>query len=66
MLLAGTDTTTNALCRVLQLLAGNADVQDRLRQEIIAAHEDYGEDIPYDQLVALPLLDSVCRETLRL
>ena len=66
MLLAGTDTTTNALCRVLQLLSENQDVQDRLRTEITAAFEIYGEEIPYDQLVALPLLDAVCRETLRL
>ena len=66
MLLAGTDTTTNALTRTLHLLAQNPDVQQRLREELETAFEDYGEDIPYDELVALPFLDAVCRETLRL
>ena len=66
MLLAGTDTTTNALCRVLQQLSRYPDVQERLRDEVAEARDIYGEEIPYDRLVALPLLDAVCRETLRL
>jgi len=31
-----------------------------------AKHNRGGEDLDYDQLVTLPYLDAVCRETLRL
>ncbi|KAH6887849.1 cytochrome P450 [Coprinopsis sp. MPI-PUGE-AT-0042] len=62
---AGMDTTTGALCRLLSLLAEHQDVQDRLRQEIRDAKAKHGQ-LDYDQLVALPYLDAVCRETLRL
>ena len=62
---AATDTTSNALSRILQLIAEHPDVQDKLRAELIEASPD-GEDIPYDDLVALPYMDAVCRETLRL
>ena len=61
---AATDTTSNALSRILDLLTVNQDVQDKLRAEILEAGG--GQDIPYDQLVDLPYLDAVCRETLRL
>lgn len=64
LVFAGTDTTSCALARTLQLLAKYPDVQDKLRTEILDAGE--GQDIPYDQLVELPYLDAVCRETLRL
>ncbi|KAH6909124.1 cytochrome P450 [Coprinopsis sp. MPI-PUGE-AT-0042] len=63
--LAGLDTTSSALCRFLWLLAKHQQVQDLLRKEIREAREQYGE-LNYDQLVALPYLDAVCRETLRL
>jgi cytochrome P450 len=59
------DTTSGALCRFLWLLAKHQDVQDRLRKEIKEAREQYGE-LNYDQLMGLPYLDAVCRETLRL
>jgi cytochrome P450 len=62
---AGTDTTTNALSRAFHLLAQNQDIQDKVRAELNVAGPD-GSDIPYDQLVDLPWLDAVCRETLRL
>ncbi|EJF55944.1 cytochrome P450 [Dichomitus squalens LYAD-421 SS1] len=65
-ILAGVDTTSNVLSRVLHLLSQNQDVQDKLRVELHAAQEQYGRDIPYDELGALPYLDAVCRETLRL
>lgn len=63
LIFAATDTTSGALAQILQLLAQHPDVQDKLRTEIIQAGE--GQDIPYDQLVDLPYLDAVCRETLR-
>lgn len=59
------DTTSGALARILQLLADHPDVQTKLRAEILEAQGD-GEDISYDQLVELPYLEAVCRETLRL
>ena len=62
---AAMDTTSGALCRVLHLLAEHPDVQTKLRQEIVAARTLHGEP-EYDDLVALPYLDAVCRETLRL
>ncbi|KAJ3559692.1 hypothetical protein NM688_g189 [Phlebia brevispora] len=64
LVFAATDTTSNALARTLNLLAEHQDVQDKVRAELLAASQ--GEDIPYDQLVDLPYLDAVCRETLRL
>lgn len=61
---AGTDTTSNALARILDILADRQDVQDKLRAEIIEARN--GQDIGYDQLIELPYLDAICRETIRL
>lgn len=61
------DTTSNALSITLWRLAQNQDIQQRLRQEIFDAQDAQGGgDIAYDDLVGLPLLDAVCRETLRL
>ncbi|KAJ3532760.1 hypothetical protein NM688_g7376 [Phlebia brevispora] len=61
---AATDTTSNALSHTLDLLAKYSDVQEKLRTELLKAGQ--GQDISYDQLVDLPYLDAVCRETLRL
>ena len=67
LIFAAMDTTSNALSRTLQLLAAHSDIQERLRQEITNALEDNGgQDFSYDELVSLPFLDAVCRETLRL
>ncbi|CAA7267246.1 unnamed protein product [Cyclocybe aegerita] len=64
---AAVDTTSSALSRILYLLATHKDVQDKLRQEIRdACKENGGLDPDHDTLVALPYLDAVCRETLRL
>ncbi|CCM01002.1 uncharacterized protein FIBRA_03050 [Fibroporia radiculosa] len=61
---AATDTTSNALARILQCLAERPDVQDKLRAELLEAGA--GGSLSYDELDQLSLLDSVCRETLRL
>ncbi|KAF5316337.1 hypothetical protein D9619_006495 [Psilocybe cf. subviscida] len=67
LIFAAMDTTSNALSRILHLLSTHPEVQDRLRQEIHEARNNYGdEDLPYDKLVLLPYLDAICRETLRL
>ncbi|RDB25856.1 hypothetical protein Hypma_006832 [Hypsizygus marmoreus] len=63
---AAVDTTSNALSRILHLLATHPKAQETLRQELTKARKEHGPDIPYDALVALPFLDAVCRETLRL
>ncbi|KAJ8081471.1 hypothetical protein PM082_007316 [Marasmius tenuissimus] len=61
------DTTSSALARTLHLLAENPEVQSRLRQELREARgAQGGKDVPYDALMALPYLDAICRETLRL
>lgn len=57
------DTTSSALSRILWLLSLNQDVQQKLREEIQEA-QHHGQ-LSYDQLVSLPYLDAVCRETLR-
>ncbi|GJE97228.1 cytochrome P450 [Phanerochaete sordida] len=64
---AGTDTTSNALARILHLLCLHPAAQETLRAELRAARAAHGaEDLAYDALAALPYLDAVCRETLRL
>ena len=67
MILAGMDTTANSLVRILQLLAENPDVQERLRDEITHAVEAYGigNTLEFDKLMELPYMDAICRETLR-
>ncbi|KAH9918750.1 cytochrome P450 [Epithele typhae] len=66
MILAGMDTTANTLARILELLAQHPDVQERLREEVMRASEQYGDgEISFDDLMALPLLEAVCRETFR-
>ena len=65
-ILAGMDTTSNALSRILHLLAQNPSVQDKLRNELQTATAGGTADLDYDGLMNLPYLDAVCRETLRL
>ena len=60
------DTTSNALSRILHILAQNPEAQDKLRAEIAEAMSGDSSDLSYDDLVKLPYLDAVCRETLRL
>ncbi|KAF8896610.1 cytochrome P450 [Infundibulicybe gibba] len=61
---AAMDTTSNALSRILYILATHTDAQNKLRAELHAACN--AGDLSYDDLVSLPYLDAVCRETLRL
>ncbi|KAJ6607567.1 cytochrome P450 [Mycena sp. CBHHK59/15] len=62
ILFAATDTTSSAMNRTFHILALYPDVQDKLRAEILAAPEH----LDHDTLLALPYLDAVVRETLRL
>jgi cytochrome P450 len=61
---AAMDTTSGALARALHLLSTHQDIQIKLRQEILDARS-CGK-LEYDELVGLPYLDAVIRETLRL
>ncbi|KAG6873943.1 hypothetical protein C0995_008982 [Termitomyces sp. Mi166 len=64
---AGTDTTSNVLARILDLLSYRPEIQDKLRDEITATFGNCTDsDISYDKLMSLPFLDAVSRETLRL
>jgi cytochrome P450 len=60
---AGTDTSSSILSRILQLLSTDTKVQERLRAELTMNPVD---TIDYNTLMGLPLLDAICKETLRL
>ncbi|ETW83998.1 cytochrome P450 monooxygenase 54 [Heterobasidion irregulare TC 32-1] len=64
LIFAAMDTTSSALSRILQLLTENPSVQDKLRAELTEATAN--GDLNYDSLNALPYLEAVVRETLRL
>ncbi|KAJ4474815.1 cytochrome P450 [Lentinula aciculospora] len=67
LIFAAMDTTSSAMARLLHLFAQHPDYQEKLRQELVEAkHLKDGQDFTYEELVALPYLDAVCRETLRL
>ncbi|KAJ7123282.1 cytochrome P450 [Mycena crocata] len=59
---AATDTSSSALNRLIHLLALHPDVQEQLRAELMATPDQIG----HDELVGLPYLDGVVRESLRL
>ncbi|KAH9895767.1 cytochrome P450 [Cubamyces lactineus] len=65
-LFAATDTTSSALALTLHRLSQRPDAQEKLRAEVQEAKRRHdGGSIPHDELVSLPYLDAVCRETLR-
>ncbi|KAI0059725.1 cytochrome P450 [Artomyces pyxidatus] len=66
LLFAASDTTSSALSRILQLLSQHPVIQENLREELNEACSRSGKtDLDYNELVSLPYLDAVCRETLR-
>ncbi|KAH8110218.1 cytochrome P450 [Phellopilus nigrolimitatus] len=62
---AGHDTTSSALSQILYRLALHQEEQEKLRREIVSSGLIGGDAVVYDDLMALPYLDAVCRETLR-
>lgn len=62
------DTTSSVISRILHILSQDTAAQDRLRKEIRTAKSLKAEESEwdYDELMRLPYLDAVCRETLRL
>ncbi|KAH9940844.1 cytochrome P450 [Epithele typhae] len=66
LVLAAMDTTSSALGRTLRILAEHPEAQSRLRKEVTDALENAdGGRLSYDELMGLPYLDAICRETLR-
>ncbi|PCH33099.1 hypothetical protein WOLCODRAFT_147203 [Wolfiporia cocos MD-104 SS10] len=64
MITAATDTTATTISRILQLLSQHPDYQERLRTEL---RDTAGlDELPFEELNKLPLLDAVLKETLRL
>ena len=72
---AGFETTATAVTRLLTILAEKPNVQARLRTEIrnakrkqLLTHKDDAwndVELSYDDLMSLPYLDAIIRETLR-
>lgn len=61
------DPTSNAMTRILHLMALHPEVQEKLRKEILDNLElNGGRDFTWDELDSLTYLDAVCRETLRM
>ncbi|MFT7686614.1 MAG: cytochrome P450 [Candidatus Azotimanducaceae bacterium] len=63
LLFAAHDTTTSALTMVMHLLAANQDWQEQLREQIISSNT---EELDYDHLDSLPLIDFTFNEVLRM
>ncbi|QRV78708.1 cytochrome P450 family protein [Ceratobasidium sp. AG-Ba] len=59
---AGHETTSGAIARTLHLLSLNPDIQARLRAELRCS----SPDADYEEIHALPFMDAICREVLRL
>ncbi|KZV67343.1 cytochrome P450 [Peniophora sp. CONT] len=68
LVMAGTETTSTTLCRILHMLALHPEAQVRLRRELaqaFAATTSEDGSLGYEALMALPYLDALCKETLR-
>ena len=66
MFMAGTDTTSGIISRILHLLALHPQYQDKLREELESVAAYGGEALTYEQLTELPFFDAICKETFRL
>ncbi|KAJ3985973.1 cytochrome P450 [Lentinula detonsa] len=69
LLFGGHETTTNTICWAAYELARNPALQDKLRAEIKSTERkinDRGEsEFTLNDLEAMPLLNAMCKETLR-
>ncbi|XP_012557270.1 cytochrome P450 3A30 isoform X2 [Hydra vulgaris] len=64
-LVAGHETTSNAMTWCLYMLGTNLEVQDKLREEILKNILDVN-NISFEEVMSLKYLDCVVKETLRL
>lgn len=66
LLIAGHETTSNQTSWTLLLLSQNPSIQEKLRAEI---HDYFNptmdRDPNYDELMSMPYLDAVCKESFR-
>ncbi|KAJ7669588.1 cytochrome P450 [Mycena rosella] len=61
------DTSSSALSRILYMLATRPDIQHKMRQELRAATSDTSDArLNVEQISALPWLDAILKETMRL
>ncbi|TDL16050.1 cytochrome P450 [Rickenella mellea] len=65
LIFAAHDTTSSAMSRILHVLCLYPDAQEKLREEVKLTMSGRNE-LSYSDVMALPYLDAVCRETLRL
>lgn len=65
VLVAGYETTSNTLTLVSHMLVNYPDVQEKVRQELMAALGP-DEEISYNTIQKLPYLNCVIQETMRL
>lgn len=65
LIFAAMDTTANTISRILYVLAMRPEAQKRLCAELATALQD-NRSMQYDEVLALPYMDAVYRETLRL
>ncbi|KAJ7898062.1 cytochrome P450 [Mycena leptocephala] len=63
---AGHDTMSSSLARLLHSLACDLPRQRRLREELTQARTEMFGELDFQTVTALPFLDAVYRETLRL
>lgn len=67
MMVAGYDTTAITISYAAYELAKNPEIMEKLQEEIDAAFEECNDEMPdYNTIQALPYLDMVIHETLRL
>ncbi|KAJ7304515.1 cytochrome P450 [Mycena albidolilacea] len=64
----GQETTSSSLARLLTIVAEDVDLQEKLRSELreAKAKKEPGEDLDFNELEKLPMLDAVVREMLRM
>ncbi|SNX86272.1 related to Cytochrome P450 [Melanopsichium pennsylvanicum] len=66
LLIAGHETTSNQTAWTLWLLAQKPSVQNKLRAEIRDHFgKDMDNDVGYDELMGMPYLDAICKESFR-
>ncbi|CAG8743267.1 5633_t:CDS:2 [Gigaspora margarita] len=66
ILIAGHETTSNALSWVLYFLAKHSDTQDHLRKEVLDIFTNSNHFPTFDEIEHLKYLDCIFRETLRI
>ncbi|XP_043278294.1 cytochrome P450 9e2-like [Venturia canescens] len=64
--LGGFETSATVMCFVAHEIAGNPDIQTRLRNEIDDVMTETNGDVTYEAINGMPYLDAVVNETLRI